>query len=280
MTGLEALAIVCRRLREPSTLFTVASEFGRSCGQVSRIFSHIIDFLYSRHARVLYLNRKLISLRIDDYTAAITRAGSPVKTCWGFIDGTKQYISRPSARNHASNSYENLQRSVYSGHPRRHCLNWQGITTPDGMIVSMYGPMEGRRHDSTVLITSGILDAFASDPDELFSNKHLYGDPAYGCCDYMICPFPLADPKSPEGLFNSKMSSVREAVEWSFGRLKTLWSYISTEKKMKLRQAAIGKQFLVATLLTNCHCCMQSGGNQISMYFGLEPPSLSTYLNI
>jgi len=74
------------------------------------------------------------------------------------------------------------------------------------------------------------------------------------------------------------MSSVREAVEWSFGRLKTLWAFINYDKKMKARNAPIGKIFLVATLLTNCHCCMQPRGSQISMFFDLQPPSLDEYL--
>ncbi|KAE9156613.1 hypothetical protein PF002_g33572 [Phytophthora fragariae] len=37
---LEALAMLCRRLKEPSTLFTVANEFGRSPAAYSRICKH------------------------------------------------------------------------------------------------------------------------------------------------------------------------------------------------------------------------------------------------
>jgi hypothetical protein len=76
------------------------------------------------------------------------------------------------------------------------------------------------------------------------------------------------------------MSSVRESVEWSFGRLKVLWPTLAYEKKQKVRQATIGRSFLVGCLLSNCHCCLQPSGNQISMFFGLNPPSIEEYLGI
>ena len=167
---------------------------------------------------------------------------------------------------------------MYNGHLRRHCLNYQGITTPDGLIISMFGPVEGRRHDSTMLAISGFLERLRS-KGETFKGKYIYGDPAYGCSDLVCCPFAFAEPGSRQSEFNSSMSSVREAVEWSFGRLKSLWPTVAYDKKMKVRQFTIGRTFLVASLLTNCHCCLQPNGNQISMYFGVRPPTLEEYFN-
>jgi len=94
------------------------------------------------------------------------------------------------------------------------------------------------------------------------------------------CPFPNPRPGTCQALFNSRMSSVREAVEWGFGRLKTLWPFASSPSKIKVRQAPVGKIFLVAVLLTNVHCCLQPLGNQISMYFDLPPPTLDEYLGL
>ncbi|OWY98226.1 hypothetical protein PHMEG_00031054, partial [Phytophthora megakarya] len=125
----EALAMVCRRLSEASKLLTVASEFGRSTAAYSRIVS-------ATHKDILYFHEFLIKTRIEDYCTTIHAAGSPIQSCWGFIDGTKQYISRPSAREKSNIPNENLQRSVFNGHPRRHCFNWQSIQAPDGIIVS------------------------------------------------------------------------------------------------------------------------------------------------
>ena len=62
-----------------------------------------------------------------------------------------------------------------------------GVTTPDGLIISMYGPIEGRRHDATLLAVSGILDQLALLPE--LNGLIMYGDPAYGCREHLSCPF-------------------------------------------------------------------------------------------
>ncbi|ETV77419.1 hypothetical protein H257_08838 [Aphanomyces astaci] len=146
--SLEALAILCRRLAEPCRLFTIADEFGRSVEACSRI---------DRNCSVQDLERcdPLSGSLAQTYAGAIeSKSGlRGLRTCVAFIDGTKQYISRPSAE---GQEHENLQRSVYNGHLRRHCLNWQGITVPDGIIISMYVPVVGRRHDSTMFSMSRI----------------------------------------------------------------------------------------------------------------------------
>ena len=41
---------------------------------------------------------------------------------------------------------------------RVHGMTWQSLTLLDGMIGSIYGPVEGRRHDTTVLRFSGLMD--------------------------------------------------------------------------------------------------------------------------
>ncbi|RHY46144.1 hypothetical protein DYB38_010865 [Aphanomyces astaci] len=80
--------------------------------------------------------------------------------------------------------------------------------------------------------------------------------------------------------FNSQMSKVQKAVEWSFGRLKILWPFVFDSKKMQMRRTPVEKLFYVAALLTNCHCCTQHMGNQIGMYFDLDPPSIDEYLGL
>ena len=275
VSTLEAMALVCRRMAEPCRLYNVANEFGRSLGATSRIFHAMIALVHSMYSDTLYLNEKLLMQRFRLYAESVRRAGSPLATCFAFIDGTKHYISRPGARAGA-NEFENLQRACYNGHPRRHCLNWQGVTAPDGIVLSMYGPVEGRRHDSTLLAMSGLLETLELIPD--MKGYLLYGDPAYGCREN-LSSFPNAAHGSHEAEFNSAMSSVRESVEWSFHIIKGLWSFLNWSIKQKVREAPIGKVWLVATLLTNCHTCLQPSGNQISMYFGCNPPSVEEYLN-
>ncbi|OQR86324.1 hypothetical protein ACHHYP_10667 [Achlya hypogyna] len=61
---LEALALVCRRLSEPSKLFAVANEFGRSMGTTSRIFLHTIRLIYSEFSDAILYNKELIHERM------------------------------------------------------------------------------------------------------------------------------------------------------------------------------------------------------------------------
>ncbi|OWZ03225.1 hypothetical protein PHMEG_00025081 [Phytophthora megakarya] len=85
--------MVCRRLSEPSQLITVASKFVRSCGAYSRILKTTISVLYEKHSDILYFKIALVKGRITEYCDAINSAGSLFDCCWGFSDGTKQYIS-------------------------------------------------------------------------------------------------------------------------------------------------------------------------------------------
>lgn len=59
------------------------------------------------------------------------------------LDCTKVFISRPGGP--ACN-----QNNCYSGFKRAHCSVYLTITTSDGLIMFMYGPKEGRRHDMSI----------------------------------------------------------------------------------------------------------------------------------
>ena len=70
---------------------------------------------------------------------------------WGFIDGTVH----PNCR------LSHDQRIFYNGRKRTHALKFQAVTVPDGLITQLFGPVEGRRHDSGVLGESGLLPQLA-----------------------------------------------------------------------------------------------------------------------
>ena len=63
------------------------------------------------------------------------------------MDGTVRPICRPGKN----------QRVVYNGRKRIDALKFQSVVTPIGLIANLYGPVEGRRHNSTVLAMSGLL---------------------------------------------------------------------------------------------------------------------------
>ncbi|DBA05032.1 TPA: hypothetical protein N0F65_000720, partial [Lagenidium giganteum] len=181
----------------------------------SRIFIYTTALLVEIHQDKIELNVDLLNRRASVYCQHVAECGAPLAT-FGFIDGTKQFICRPSPRN--------LQRSCYSGHKRRHCFIWQAVVTPDGLCAALFGPVEGRKHDSTVL--------------REMDGKCVYGDPAYGCRGLILSPY-SSNPTPREREFNRRMSAVLECVEWFFGRLKELWSgWIGTRRwRLERRQS-------------------------------------------
>ncbi|ETM50905.1 hypothetical protein L914_05140 [Phytophthora nicotianae] len=87
---------------------------------------------FGRSEDTLYFNKQIFQSRTAEYADAIQRKESPMKSNFSFIDGTKNAVCRPSPR---PIGIENLQRQVHSGHKRIHSLNYQCITTPDGLSL-------------------------------------------------------------------------------------------------------------------------------------------------
>ena len=67
------------------------------------------------------------------------------------------------------------QRAHYSGRKKARGNNHQGVVTPDGMIIEMHGPFEGRTHDTRMLRESGMLGRLQRD----FPGFCVYGDKGY-----------------------------------------------------------------------------------------------------
>ncbi|GMF10323.1 unnamed protein product [Phytophthora lilii] len=67
----------------------------------------MVNELYKRHKELLYFNRALAAHRVEHYSAAIRAKGAPLASCWAFfVDGTKQYVARPSARSKPASKFE------------------------------------------------------------------------------------------------------------------------------------------------------------------------------
>ena len=144
--------------------------------------------------------------------------------CWGFIDGTVRPICRPS-RN---------QRVVYNGHKRVHAIQFQSVVAPNGLIANLYGPVEGRRHDSALLAMSGLLPqleqhSFSPEGEALC----IYGDPAYPQRLRLQCPFARRQNLTPEQqAFNQSMRQVRMSMEWVFGDIIKYFKFIDFKKSL------------------------------------------------
>uniref|UniRef100_A0A8D8M060 DDE Tnp4 domain-containing protein n=1 Tax=Cacopsylla melanoneura TaxID=428564 RepID=A0A8D8M060_9HEMI len=268
--GKEALCILLRRLAYPNRWTDLEPIFGLSAPYMSKIGNIVLDIIYEEKGRLLLQDLRnlhwLTEERLQRYAQVIGQV-CPLHNCWGFIDGTARPIARPSVN----------QEAHYSGHKRVHCLKYQGVACPDGLIVSMMGPFEGARHDAGVLRDTNLMQQLEEKAKFSQENKFvLYGDPAYPMSELLLKPFATRNITQLEQDFNTRMATARQAVEWGFGKVIAEFAFLDFKKNQKILWQQVGKMYLVGTLLTNCHTCLYGG--QTSIYFNIDPISIEEYL--
>lgn len=266
--SLEALCILLKRLAYPCRYSDMIPRFGRSVPQLCMVFNQTLDYV-DRHFGHLVQNLNqpwLAANFLTDFSNAIYAKGAALDNVWGFIDGTVRGISRPSVN----------QRLVYNGHKRKHALKYQSITTPNGMIANLFGPVEGRRHDSSMLTMSGLMPILENFCVGVNGERLcIYGDPAYPLRWFLQAPFRGARITRQQTEFNKTMSKVRVTVEWLFGELIENFKFTDFKKNQKLGLSCLGKMYKVSGLLTNAHTCFYK--NNCCNFFGLEPPIIEDY---
>lgn len=211
----------------PNRLVDLSPLFLSEKFELSNIFNTSLDYKHGKYSYLLdTLKKPLLSLdQLQIMSTAIKNKSSPQENCWGFIDGTWRPICRPAHN----------QRIVYNGHKRVHSLKFQSIMAPNGISAHFYGPVEGRRHDASLLRERGVeidMSRHMTSP-----NNEVYcvcGDPAYPLTPYIIPPFKGAILSANEARFNKRMSSVRVCVEWGFGKLLSLFAFLDYKINHKL----------------------------------------------
>ncbi|KAG2964440.1 hypothetical protein PC118_g20319 [Phytophthora cactorum] len=103
----EAVCILLARLSYPNRNYDMMQRFGRSPSALSRLFSHIVFYAYDRYQEIIYFQKRVCAERIQMYCDVVHACGAPMKNVFGFIDGTKIPVCRPSAR---PGKKENLQK--------------------------------------------------------------------------------------------------------------------------------------------------------------------------
>ena len=266
--GVEGIALVLARLAYPGRLCDLTFKgFGKlSEPDLSRLFRITVDFIWSRFSHLL----EDVSIWEDDlsfFARAIWGVIGRYQNCWGFIDGTIRAMCRPSY----------AQQLGYSGHKRKHGIKFQSIALPNGLIGYLWGPVLGRRHDAHMLDDSNLLNELRQMMVRIGSTYCIYGDPAYPLSPVLQCPFRGAALTVNQRLFNRDMSAARVTVEWLFGIVLRDFAFLDFKANLKLWLSPIAIYYKVAVLLTNCLTCL-NGGNQVSMLFGMSPPSIEEYL--
>lgn len=117
------------------------------------------------------MSTPLFRSRLDLYTDAVFQKFYVLRNCVAFIDGTVIGISRPSG--------DMKQRILYNGHKRKHSLKFQAVTSPDGIIAHIFGPIEGRWHEWTMYVRSFLDDILLEVLSVTGIQCFLYGHSGY-----------------------------------------------------------------------------------------------------
>lgn len=265
--GDEALCILLRRLAYPNRLFDLEGIFGRHSSTLSSVANIIMGHINDKFGHLLsdMNNHGWLTLaELELCSQAVYDKGAPLDKCWGFIDGTARPICRPSKD----------QRPYFSGHKRVHALKYQAVMCANGMICQLDGPFPGHKHDAGILRISGLLDKMK----KLVQDQKyvIYGDPAYPLGRFLYKPHRGAVLTQSEVDFNKAMSTVRQAVEWGFGKVITEFAFLDFKKNQKILLQRVPLMYKVGTILANCHTCLY--GSQVTQFFHTDPPALEDYL--
>jgi hypothetical protein len=151
LSNFEAMAILLKRFAYPIRLRELGQFFGRQFEYVSKVVNDLVDFLYEKYSSLFEWDQNRLHPEcLERFCNKISEKGVPLEKVFGFIDGTVRPMCRPSKH----------QRKCYNGHKRVHALKFQSVTTPDGLIVHLFGPIEGRRHDCFLLQESQLGDRY------------------------------------------------------------------------------------------------------------------------
>ena len=147
------------------------------------------------------------------------------------------------------------------------------MVATNGLVANLFGPVEGKRHDSGMLADLGLLQQMS---EHCFlpngSPLCIYGDSTYPLSVHLQAGFKGANVTPQQLIWNSRMSAVRVSVEWVFGDIINYFKFLDFKKNLKL---AVGKMYIICALLHNARCCLY--GSETSNYFQCEPPILEAY---
>lgn len=268
-TSQTALLVLLARLRSSSSLETLGRSIRMNPKRISAVCTTTVGWLYGRWGHLPSLISAFAS-RFPLYDRAIAEAsGIDNLHVMGFLDCTVRGTSRPLYG----------QEAVYNGHKKKHGLKYQATGFPDGLLQGLYGPIQSRRHDSRVLVDSGLQQTLETCQQQSGVQWLIYADAAYNNTQTIMSGFDRvqrANNQEMEWLTKS-YNAQRTSVEWCFGKVSSKFKWLESRDANCIGKTSCGMYYLVAVLLTNCITCLE-GGNIHYSRFRCTPPSLQEYL--
>jgi len=132
------------------------------------------------------------------------------KDCYLIVDTTECLYER--------DTFGNIQKLFYSGKSKSHSLKYEiGVQIETGNVCWVSGPYRGSSSDITISRQSGIFD-------QLLQDEWVLADTAYYGEQMFLHPIKNVRNMNDVSLknFNIQLSSIRETVEHSIGRIKKM----------------------------------------------------------
>lgn len=226
--------LLLRRMASPARWNDLELLFYLHTSHLSETFWEGLDHFVAIRAPLVMepVHQPFWASRCEAWSTGVHTKTDALDNCIGFFDGTVIKVSRPGV--------ESIQQQVcYNGHKRTHALKFQVVSSPCGLALHLAGPMEGRRHDWTLYLSSG-LDEQLQEVLEVDGRMFcLYGDSGYSARWYLYIPFRGSNLCEARRTFNEAMSKARVTVEWFFKEVKLFWASVDFKRRILSTSAAL-----------------------------------------
>lgn len=147
---IDGLCIFLKRFAYPCRYLDIIPRFARPVSRLCMTSSLVMDYLYTHWNQILTsLNQPWLSPgNLENFANTTFQAGSALQNCFGFVDGTVRPVSQPGKN----------QRLLYSGHKKVHTIKFQFVAVPNCLVANLFGPVEEKRHDSSMLAESNLYN--------------------------------------------------------------------------------------------------------------------------
>ena len=194
----------------------------------------------------------------------------------GFVDAMQLPVARPKDVGNAVNT----QRVLYNGKDKVHALKFQGTSSPDGMLMHLFGPDVGRRHDLQIFNKSRINSQMRLLQAGNLDQYILYSDKAYQNKSHSIAAHLGANLNQNMRRKNAILKYQRVGVEWVFGTITAHHKFLDWTRQLQIQKSPIGMYYILCALLTNCRTCLHRGNGTCAVYWDVPPPTFMEYLQL
>ena len=117
--------------------------FARPVPQLCMISNAVMDDIYCTRWNYLLstFNQPWLSAeKFHIFCDAVFQKSGELQNCLGFVDGTIIPVSRPGKS----------QSVLHNSRKKVHAIKFQLVPVSNGLLANLYGPVEGKRHDSAM----------------------------------------------------------------------------------------------------------------------------------